>query len=137
MGHAAGDYDLYVADLRTGSTEQLTDAPGDDGYPAWSPDGSTIAFTSERDDCAHAPADASCWRDPGGQPGEFTDTWVMSSDGGGERRVTPEFGRFVTWSPDGSSILVSGASLYVIRPDGTGRADVLAGSGGIPDWIGS
>jgi hypothetical protein len=58
----------------------------------------------------------------------------MDSDGSNQRRVTPEFGQFVTWSPDSRHLLVSGYSLYVIRPDGTGRAEVVPTGGGIPDW---
>jgi Tol biopolymer transport system component len=133
-GHDGGDYDVYVADVRTGRTTQLTDAPGNDGWPVWSPDGTTIAFTSQRDDCRHAQVDAPCWVDPDGAPGEFHDIWLMNADGSGQRRVSPESGQFVAWSPDGEYLLVSGYSLYVIRPDGTGRADVSTSSGGIPDW---
>ena len=134
MGHAADDYDVYVADLETGKATQLTDAPGSDGWPAWSPDGSTIAFASERDDCLHAADDADCWVT--GEVGEHHDIWIMDADGSNQRRVTPEFGQFVTWSPDGRYLFVSGYSLYVIRPDGTGRADVVPNGGGIPDWTG-
>jgi len=135
MGNEGGDYDIYVADLETGEATQLTDAPGSDGWPAWSPDGATIAFASERDDCLRAPAAAPCWVDPGGEPGDHHDVWLMDVDGSNQRRVSPEFGQFVTWSPDGEHLLVSGFSLYVIRPDGTGRSDVLPEAGGIPDWI--
>ena len=135
MGHDGSDYDVYVADLQTGATTRLTRAPGSDGWPAWSPDGSTIAFASERDDCLHVPRTSPCWSDPGGEPGEHHDIWLMEADGSNQRRVTSEFGQFVAWSPDGEYLLVSGASLYVIRSDGTGRAEVLPESGGIPDWI--
>jgi Tol biopolymer transport system component len=135
MGHDGGDYDVYVADLETGAATRLTEAPGSDGWPAWSPDGSTIAFGSERDDCRYAQKTAACWIDPGEEPGEHHDIWLMDADGSNPRRVTPEFGQFVTWSPDGEYLLVSGSSLYVIRPDGSGRADVLPAAGGIPDWI--
>jgi hypothetical protein len=44
----------------------------------------------------------------------------------------------VTGSPDGEYLYVSGFDLYVIRPDGTGRASVdLRGVSGAlhPDWI--
>ena len=50
-GHDGSDYEIYVADLATGATEQLTDNPGDDSWAVWSPDGASIAFSSERDDC--------------------------------------------------------------------------------------
>ena len=135
MGNEGGSYDIYVVDLATGDATRLTDTPGSDGWPAWSPDGSTIAFTTERDDCLYAPADAACWVDPGGEPGEHHDTWTMDGDGSNQRRVSPESGQFVTWSPDGEQLLVSGRSLYVIRPDGSGRSDVVPQAGGIPDWI--
>ena len=46
MGHAGSDYDIYVVELETGETTKLTDAPGSDGWPVWSPDGSSIAFAS-------------------------------------------------------------------------------------------
>jgi Tol biopolymer transport system component len=135
MGLDGGDYDIYVADLETGEATRLTDAPGSDAWPAWSPDGATIAFASERDDCLYAPEAAPCWVDPGAEPGEHHDIWLMDADGSSERRVTPEFGQFVSWSPDGEHLLVSGYSLYVLRRNGTGRSDVLSEAGGIPDWI--
>jgi Tol biopolymer transport system component len=135
MGHDGVDYDIYVADLETGAATPLTRAPGSDGWPAWSPDGSTIAFASERDDCLNVSAPEPCWSDPGGEPGDHHDVWLMDADGSNQRRVTPESGQFVAWSPDGEYLLVSGRSLYVIRPDGTGRADVQPDGGGIPDWI--
>jgi TolB protein len=137
MGHEGGDYDVHVADATTGEVTQLTDAPGGDGWPAWSPDGQRIAFTSERDDCTRAPDDQDCWH--GDEPGEHRDVWIMEADGSNERRVTPEAGQFVAWSPDGEHLLVSGRALYVIRPDGTGRLELRAQGfslalGGLPDW---
>ena len=84
----------------------------------------------------YAPEPAACWIVPGADSGEHHDIWLMDADGSNERRVSPEFGQFVTWSPDGEHLLISGFSLYVIRADGTGRSDVLPEAGGIPDWIG-
>jgi Tol biopolymer transport system component len=137
MGALGSNYELFVADLASGEVKQLTTSPGHDGWPAWSPDGSTIAFTSVRDDCQFAPRDAECWRT--GDIGEHFDIWTVSPDGSDLRRVTPEFGQFVAWSPDGRFLLISGYALFVVRPDGTGRLEIRTPAlpralGGIPAW---
>ena len=137
MGAHGSQYELFVFDLATGATTQLTDSPSDDSWPAWSPDGSTIAFTSIRDDCSYAPRDQECWRT--GDIGPHHDIWLIDVDGSNERRVSSEFGQFVAWAPDGRYLLISGYALYVVRPDGTGRLELRADGmsrslGGIPDW---
>jgi Tol biopolymer transport system component len=139
MGHDGSDYEIYVANLASGAVDQLTDSPDADGWPVWSPDGSAIAFTTVRDDCAFLPVDEDCWRT--GEVGEHHDIWLMDADGADPRRVSPEFGHFVAWSPDGEHLLISGEALYVVRPDGTGRLELRADGiglalGGIPDWTG-
>ena len=79
----------------------------------------------ERDDCRFAPPDAECWR--GDEPDdEHRDIWLIDADGSNLRRVSPETGQFVAWSPDGQYLLVSGHALYVVRPDGTGRLELRA-----------
>jgi Tol biopolymer transport system component len=137
MGALGSNYEIFVADLATDATEQLTDSPGHDGWPSWSPDGSAIAFTTVRDDCSFAPSDLECWVTD--QEDEHHDIWLIDPDGGDLRRVTPEFGHFVAWSPDGRYLLISGYALYVVRTDGSGRLELRADGipralGGIPDW---
>jgi TolB protein len=134
-GASAGEYDIWVVDVDGSNLTRLTDSPGPDGWPAWSPDGTRVAFSSVRDDCSYSNA-PDCRST--GDIGPHHDIWVVNADGTGLTRVTSEFGQFVTWSPDGDYLLVSGYDLYVIRPDGTGRAslDIEGIRGGLfPDWI--
>ena len=137
MGANGTNYEIFVADPATGETMQITESPGQDGWPVWSPDGAAIAFMSVRDDCAIAPPGSDCWATE--DDDEHNDIWLVSPDGTNLRRVTPEAGHFVAWSPDGRYLLISGRALYVVRPDGTGRLELRAEGiglplGGIPDW---
>jgi TolB protein len=86
----AGNYDVYVL-TGDGEPDRLTESEGDEGFPAWSPDGSQIAF--------------------GRREGNGTiDLWVMEADGSGQRRVYDSGSVFqdgVAWHPDGEIIYLA------------------------------
>jgi Tol biopolymer transport system component len=85
-----GNRDIYVqrVDGRT-ATNITSDSPEDDSEPAFSPDGSQIAFRSER---------------------ESGGIFVMGVTGESVRRVT-DFGHNASWAPDGTRIVVSTAGM--------------------------
>ena len=63
------------------NVRQLTDDPGWDWAPTWSPDGTRIAFASTRSDDGVAEGDI----------------YVMDADGGNVQQLTDDLG--VDWSP--------------------------------------
>jgi Tol biopolymer transport system component len=89
-----GNADIYAMAANGGGLTRLTDSPGWDGEPAWSPDGSQIVFASDR---AGGPA-----------------IYVMNADGGGLRALTdPAYASLTpAWSPDGQRIAFAST-----RPD--------------------
>ncbi len=97
------------SDIETECT-LLTQNAVADSNPAWSPDGSRLAFTSARD---------------GGN-----DIYVMDADGGNVQRLTNDGVNYQpTWSPDGSHIAFVkegsfGTDIYVMAADGSGPVGI-------------
>ncbi len=121
-----GNSDIYVMSADGSDATRLTDNPGRDDGPAWTPDGARIGFTSYGD-------------------GNL-DIYVMNADGSGVVRLTdhPARDELSSWSPAGSRILyVSDRdaapyvdSVYVMNSDGSGQVrltDNPAGDRG-PAW---
>lgn len=78
---------LWTLDLARGRSGQLVLSNASDIHPRWSPDGSRLAFSSNR-------------------TGRY-EIWTVAADGSGARQVTDGPGEktWPTWSPDGTRIL--------------------------------
>jgi Tol biopolymer transport system component len=100
-----GDGDIFVQSIAGGRPVSITsDRPGDDDEPAWSPDGSLIAFRSSRD---------------GG--GLF----VVEPLGGSPRRITT-FGHDPAWHPDGRRVVFATAATQSPYARLGGRSELWA-----------
>lgn len=102
-----GSSEIYVLDPYRKKLQKLTRSYGIDVSPAFSPDGTKIAFVSDR----------------GGTP----QIYIMDSDGKGRpKRLTFEgnYNTSPSWSPDGRSIVYVGENngknqIFVVKSDGT------------------
>jgi Tol biopolymer transport system component/imidazolonepropionase-like amidohydrolase len=80
--------DLYVLPITGGEARTITSGGAWDMQPRFSPDGKSIAFTSDR--------------------GGGDNIWIIDADGGNPRQVTKEDFRLLNqadWSPDGDYIV--------------------------------
>jgi Tol biopolymer transport system component len=99
---------LYTAKADGSGVPALLEGTGDsDAFPAWSPDGSKIAFESQRD-------------------GNY-EIYTMNADGSGLTRLTYTSWseRFLVWSPDGTKIAfesrqTGNVEVFVMNANGTG-----------------
>lgn len=130
------DMRVYLVNADGTGLQPLFDRTGDYS-PAWSPDGSKVAFISERD----------------GRHGLY----IMNADGSGVRALTSHPGRdrlpsgvggfgdanfdYDPWSPDGSRIVFERyhdgddwGTLYLIHPDGSGLRRLTDHSSNFNGW---
>jgi Tol biopolymer transport system component len=80
--------EIWIADTNVANAKQLTFLGGDSRDPHWSPDGSKIVFSCQRE-----------------MPNPFPQIWVMNSDGTNLRQLTTDGGTSPAWSPDGKRIV--------------------------------
>jgi len=106
-------YEIYTMNLDGTGLTRLTYNSDIDYSPAWSPDGSKIAFMS--------------WPDPDGS----ADVFVMNADGTGVTNLTnnPAGDGGPDWSPDGTKIAFNSdrdgkVEVYVMNADGSGVTKV-------------
>ena len=119
--------DIYTVNLEDGVVKRLTDTGNCGGcfnlQPTWSPDGSHIAFTSNRD-------------------GDF-DIYVMKSDGSDQHRLTDMAGRDSSpaWSPRGDQIaFVNGGDTTfagLVNSTACNHPNIylVSADGGVPDKL--
>ena len=128
------DYELAVVGLDGQAPRRLTRHRDFDNYPAWSPDGTRVAFVSNRD----VPDIEKIWR---------AGLYTMAADGADMRRLAPGLGGVAwqppAWSPDGRSLAVAGVEpggaghgLYQVHTDGAGfvrLSEAVSGGSWSPD----
>lgn len=119
---------LWIVDIDGGSAARLTDGTGWIGAPAWSPDGTAIAYAGE-----HRRDADSLWH---------TELWIASAAADAAPRKIVTFGGAIeapAWHPDGSRIYFVGFEdaagyavaplrLFSVTPDGAGARCITAGS---------
>jgi Tol biopolymer transport system component len=114
-----GDSEIYSMNPDASAQTRLTSNPGIDIDPAWSADGTAIAYTGS------------------------DDIWVMNADGSGKARLTTDEAADVNpaWSPDGKKIAFASkragpGEIYVMNVDGSAQTRLTddAASDDTPAW---
>ncbi|HYB26457.1 MAG TPA: S9 family peptidase [Solirubrobacteraceae bacterium] len=124
VGWQEGRRHLFLVDVAGGSAKQITRGEYDHDDPAFSPDGASIAFASDR----HPRRDDRQFRG---------DIWVTPAGGGRPQRLTigKGIGEFPSFSPDGRLIAFAGTDsdewnadtyVFAVPADGSAPPERLA-----------
>jgi len=115
--------EVYVMNADGSNVRRLTNDPSDDANMTWSPDGTRIAWETNRE-------------------GDF-DIWIMNADGSDPQPLTvdPADDEWPAWSPDGTKIAFDtfrdgDREIYVINVDGSGLTNLTNDPGfdSAPAW---
>jgi TolB protein len=99
-----GNREVYIMGPDGSDQTNLTNEPADDRNPAWDPQGTRIAFVSNRE------------TEEG--PGQYI--FVMNADGSEVRQLTSNGADSPNWSPDGAWITFSAFNdIFIIPADGS------------------
>lgn len=158
---ADGRSEIFVIDADGSNLVQLTANEVDDDSPAWSPDGTHIAFRQlELDPLAPVDSNVVLVRTdgsvaralgPGANPawspdgqqlsmtvtdGDSTRLWVQAADGADRRQVSDVLVASAppVWSPDGERLVVSAAGLVLVEVASGSITPLTAEPGSMPTW---
>jgi TolB protein len=127
-GYYGGNNEVFVVSSKGGAGTRITRHPGADASPAWSPDGTRVAFESNRHGDLNAPADS--------------DVYVMNADGSHVREVTfsNAFDGDPAWSRTNRIAFESerahNVDVWTIGPNGSGEKQLTSSAAfdGDPAW---
>ncbi|MCW8926661.1 MAG: hypothetical protein OQJ84_10405 [Xanthomonadales bacterium] len=121
-----GNDEIYVVRPDGKDLRRLTFNDADDGAPAWSPDGTHIAFASDRHEAGSGQCSPAC-------PDQI---FIMRADGSGPSRLTQHEGvaTLPAWSQDGRHIaytVVEGERrhIWVMNADGSDQRRLMTSPG--------
>jgi len=122
----SGNFEIFVRRGAGGQDVNITNDPGQDVQPAFSPDGNTIAFVSTRvSRTGLIKIGGTLMRTARTYGG---DLWVVPALGGAARRLAPDANSPI-WRPDGKGIL------YVNGPENRRAILEVSPGGGTPRAI--
>lgn len=113
QSNRSGTWDLYNINLDTNTLSTLVQAAGTDATPAWSPDGSKVAFLASRDG--------------------NNEIYILDMDTLTQKNITNNIFsdgvNGVTWSPDGTQIAfvttrTGNNEIYVMNSDGSNLRNI-------------
>ncbi|MBI1765862.1 MAG: S9 family peptidase [Acidobacteria bacterium] len=116
---------LWVIDVKSGVAKQITEGDDwNDADPQWSPDGTRLAFVSNRTGKEY-------------EQNRNSDVWVISAEGGALTKISDhaEADNSPRWSPDGKTIAFTGTTRerehpkIWLAPATGGAASTLAANG--------
>jgi dipeptidyl aminopeptidase/acylaminoacyl peptidase len=114
---------IWIVDAKTSAAKQITSGEDwNDADPQWSPDGTRIAFVSNRTGKEY-------------EENRNADVWVISAEGGALTKISDhdEADNSPRWSPDGKTIAFVGR----LREDEHPKIWLAPSGGGAPSTLGA